>query len=70
VRDMQEASRGALAEVLRAAAERGEISKDRDPSTLAAFLVTFLNGLLVSAKITQDVRALEPLVGVALAVLD
>lgn len=38
--------------------------------TLAAFLVTFLNGLLVSSKITPDVRALEPLVEVALAALD
>lgn len=70
VRDMQEASREALAEVLSAAMERGEITTDRDPRTLAAFLVTFLNGLLVSAKITPDARALEPLVDVALAVLD
>lgn len=70
VRDMQDASRDALVDVLRAAAERGEISAGRDPQALAAFLVTFLNGLLVSAKLTQDVRALEPLVEVALAVLD
>ncbi|GLX54560.1 TetR family transcriptional regulator [Streptomyces hygroscopicus subsp. hygroscopicus] len=70
VRDMQDASRDALAEVLRVAAERGEIAKRHDPYTLAAFLVAFLNGLLVSAKITPDVRALEPLVEVALAALD
>ncbi|MEV6126408.1 TetR family transcriptional regulator [Streptomyces violaceusniger] len=70
VREVQDASRDALAEVLRVAAERGEISTQQDPHTLAAFLVTFLNGLLVSSKITPDVRALERLVEVALAALD
>jgi TetR/AcrR family transcriptional repressor of nem operon len=70
VRDALTASQDALADVLRAAAERGEISARRDPHTLAAFLVTFLNGLLVASKITPDVRALEPLVEVALGSLD
>ncbi|MFC8999631.1 TetR/AcrR family transcriptional regulator [Streptomyces rochei] len=70
VRDMQDASREALAEVLRVARERGEIAERHDPHTVAAFLVTFLNGLLVSAKITPDPAALEPLVDVALATLD
>ncbi|WP_433697177.1 TetR/AcrR family transcriptional regulator [Nocardiopsis sp. CA-288880] len=70
VRDVQDASREALAEVLAAAAERGEISARHDPHTLAAFLITFLNGLLVSAKVTPDAGALEPLVEVALASLD
>ncbi|AUI57361.1 TetR/AcrR family transcriptional regulator [Amycolatopsis sp. BJA-103] len=70
VRDMQDASRDALVEVLRIAAERGEIATRHDPHTLATFLVTFLNGLLVSAKITPDVSTLEPLVEVALAALD
>lgn len=70
VRDMQDASQEALAEVLRAAAERGEVTARHDPGTLAAFLVTFLNGLLVSSKITPDARALEPLVEVALTALD
>ncbi|MFF5007272.1 TetR/AcrR family transcriptional regulator [Streptomyces phaeochromogenes] len=69
VRDVQDASQRALADVLRVAAERGEISATTDPQTLAAFLVTFLNGLLVSSKITPDVRAMEPLVEVALAAL-
>ncbi|GLP64925.1 TetR family transcriptional regulator [Streptomyces sp. TUS-ST3] len=69
VRDVQDASRAALAEVLRVAAERGDIAARHDPDTLAAFLVTFLNGLLVSSKITPDVRALEPLVEVALVAL-
>ncbi len=67
---MQDASREALAEVLRVARERGEIAERHDPHTVAAFLVTFLNGLLVSAKITPDPAALEPLVDVALATLD
>ncbi|MEV6562880.1 TetR/AcrR family transcriptional regulator [Nocardia sp. NPDC051756] len=69
VRDVQEASRDALAEVLRVAIARGEIAAQHDPHTLAAFLVTFLNGLLVSSKITPDTHALEPLVEVALVAL-
>ncbi|MFJ3624387.1 TetR/AcrR family transcriptional regulator [Streptomyces iakyrus] len=70
VRDMQDASREALADVLRAAMERGEIAARHDPHRVAAFLVTFLNGLLVSSKITPDVSALEPLVEIALTALD
>ncbi len=70
VRDVQEASRNALADVLKIAVERGEIAARHDPHTLAAFLVTFLNGLLVSSKITPDAAALESLVEVALATLD
>ncbi|NEB36502.1 TetR/AcrR family transcriptional regulator [Streptomyces sp. SID14515] len=70
VRDVQDATQDALIEALRAGAERGEIGTRHDPRTLAAFLVTFLNGLLVSSKITPDVRALEPLVDVALSTLD
>lgn len=70
VRDMQDAGRDALTDLLRAAAERGEIAPRHDPYTLAGFLVTFLNGLLVAAKVTPDVRALEPLVEVALGALD
>ncbi|WP_431034854.1 TetR/AcrR family transcriptional regulator [Streptomyces sp. P6-2-1] len=69
VRDMLDASRDALAEVLRVAAERGEIAPRHDPHTLAGYLVTFLNGLLVSAKVTPDARALDPLVEVALTAL-
>ncbi|MFI2026432.1 TetR/AcrR family transcriptional regulator [Streptomyces buecherae] len=70
VRDMQDASRQALTEVLRVARERGDIAARHDPHTLAAFLVTFLNGLLVSSKITPDAHTLEPLVEVALTILD
>lgn len=70
VRDMQDATREALTEVLRAARDRGEIAARHDPHTTAAFLVTFLNGLLVSSKITPDASTLEPLVEVALSTLD
>ncbi|GAB2942629.1 TetR/AcrR family transcriptional regulator [Nonomuraea fastidiosa] len=70
VRDVLDANQEALAGLLRAAAERGELSPRHDPETLAAFLVTFLNGLLVSAKVTPDVRALEPLVEVAVAAIE
>jgi TetR/AcrR family transcriptional repressor of nem operon len=69
VRDVLGANQDALTELLRAAAERGEISARHAPQTLAAFLVTFLNGLLVSSKVTPDARALEPLVEVALTAL-
>ncbi|BBH70693.1 TetR family transcriptional regulator [Actinoplanes sp. OR16] len=70
VREMQEASREALADVLRAARQRGEIAERHDPDALAGFLVTFLNGLLVAAKVSPDADALEPLVDVALTALD
>jgi TetR/AcrR family transcriptional repressor of nem operon len=70
VRDMQNASRAALADVLRAAQHRGDIEARHDPDTLAGFLVVVLNGLLVSAKVSPDVRALQPLVDVALTALD
>ncbi|MEV0386405.1 TetR/AcrR family transcriptional regulator [Nonomuraea sp. NPDC050643] len=70
VRDVLAANKDALADVLRVAVERGEVSPRHAPHTLAAFLVTFLNGLLVSSKITPDAGALEPLVEVALVALD
>ncbi|WP_306206335.1 TetR/AcrR family transcriptional regulator [Actinoplanes sp. RD1] len=70
VRDALAISQDALADVLRAAAGRGEIADRHDPRTLAAFLVAFLNGLLVTAKVTPDVQALTPLVEVALGALD
>ncbi|NDZ73499.1 TetR/AcrR family transcriptional regulator [Streptomyces sp. SID10362] len=70
VREMQEASREVLVEVLRTAMERGEIAARHDPDAVAAFLITFLNGLLVSSKITPDARSLEPLAELALTVLD
>ncbi|MEU0492254.1 hypothetical protein ABZ249_23730 [Nocardiopsis sp. NPDC006139] len=55
--------------MLRAARDRGEIAERHDPHTVAAFLVAFLNGLLVSSKITPD-RSFEPLIDVALTALD
>ncbi|MFF5077439.1 TetR/AcrR family transcriptional regulator [Actinoplanes sp. NPDC000266] len=69
VRAALTASQDALTGVLSAAAARGEIGSGRDPRKLAEFLVTFLNGLLVSSKTTPDPRALEPLVEVALDAL-
>ncbi|MCD5354052.1 TetR/AcrR family transcriptional regulator [Kineosporia mesophila] len=70
VRDALAVSQESLADVLRAAAARGEVSDRHDAQTLAAFLVTFLNGLLVSSKVTPDADALTPLVEVALGALD
>ncbi|MEV4799295.1 TetR family transcriptional regulator C-terminal domain-containing protein [Nonomuraea sp. NPDC049421] len=70
VRDVLTANQEAPATLLRAAAERGELSSRHGPETLAAFLVTFLNGLLVASKVTPDARALESLVEVALGTLE
>lgn len=70
LRDALSASEDALAEVLRGAADRGEIAARQDPRTLAAFMVTFLNGLLITAKVTPDPSAIAPIVEVALSVLD
>ncbi len=70
VRDAMAASTAALTGLLAAAAARGEISTAREPAALAGFLVTFLNGLLVSGKVTPDERVLAGHVEVALAVLD
>ncbi|WP_229072294.1 TetR/AcrR family transcriptional regulator [Actinoplanes sp. DH11] len=69
VRDATAAIREALTRILTAAARRGEIPAGRDPAALAGFLVTFLNGLLISSKVTPDPEALAADIEVALAVL-
>ncbi|WP_073266725.1 TetR/AcrR family transcriptional regulator [Cryptosporangium aurantiacum] len=70
VSDAFRASQAALTEVLTVAAARGEISRRHDPRTLAEFLVTFLNGLLVSSKVTPDAGAFHAVVEVAVGALD
>jgi len=70
VREAFRASQDALTEVLTAAVERGEISPRHDPRTLADFLVTFLNGLLVSSKVIPDAAAFDAVVEVAVGALD
>jgi TetR/AcrR family transcriptional repressor of nem operon len=55
---------------LEQAKARGEISVEKDPRALARFLVGFLNGLNVVAKVNPDRAALRDMVNVALQALD
>lgn len=70
VRDAMAASTAALTDLLTAAVARGEISGVREPAALAGFLVTFLNGLLISSKVIPDERVLAGHLDVALSILD
>jgi TetR/AcrR family transcriptional repressor of nem operon len=70
VRDVLQAIEDALAEALSAARERGELPSGKDPRTLAGFLVIWINGLRVSAKVDPDEVALMRSVEVALTILD
>ncbi|GAA1626209.1 TetR/AcrR family transcriptional regulator [Actinoplanes couchii] len=70
VRDAMAASTVALTGLLTAAAARGEITTRHDPVALAGFLVTFLNGLLITVKVTPDERVLAGHLEVALSILD
>jgi TetR/AcrR family transcriptional repressor of nem operon len=55
---------------LEGAKARGEISVEKSPRALARFLVGFLNGLNVVAKVNPDRAALRDMVNVALQALD
>ncbi|HWS36154.1 MAG TPA: helix-turn-helix domain-containing protein [Actinoplanes sp.] len=70
VRDAMTASAGALTDLLTAAAGRGEIGTRHDPAELAGFLVTFLNGLLITGKVVPDERVLAGHLEIALSILD
>lgn len=73
VRVRAEASRAAMLAMFRqalaAAQQHGEIAQERDLDTLAAFLVTTLYGLQMTAKISGDRHALLAIVDQALLVL-
>ncbi|SDT65702.1 TetR/AcrR family transcriptional regulator [Actinoplanes derwentensis] len=70
VRDAMTASTDALTALLATAAGRGEITTRHDPADLAGFLVTFLNGLLISSKVIPDERVLAGHLEVALSTLE
>jgi TetR/AcrR family transcriptional repressor of nem operon len=70
VRDVLQAIEDALAEALSAARERGELPSGKDPLALAGFLVIWINGLRVSAKVDPDEGALMRSVEVAMTILD
>jgi TetR/AcrR family transcriptional repressor of nem operon len=55
---------------LEGAKARGEIPVEKNPRALARFLVGFLNGLNVVAKVNPDRAALRDMVNVALQALD
>lgn len=58
-----------IAGALTRAQAQGELSPDKDPRTLAAFLVTFLQGIRVMAKL-GDRRRLDDAVATALEIVD
>jgi TetR/AcrR family transcriptional repressor of nem operon len=60
----------ALTGALAAAQRHGELSPEKDPAALGAFLATFMTGLRVAAKTRPDRDALLRTVEVALTALD
>lgn len=59
----------ALAVALRRAQAEGEIAADRDPTALARFLVTTIQGLRVMGKANPDRALLEDAIDTALSIL-
>ena len=60
----------AFYDFLKKGVENGEIDKTKDLNKITAFLYSFLNGLLVTAKINFDKKELLTSVKTALVVLD
>ncbi|MBE1876857.1 TetR/AcrR family transcriptional regulator [Myceligenerans pegani] len=69
-RGMQRANREAIAGALVAAVERGELRGDTDADALAGYLVTVMNGLMVTVKVAPDRDDLIRTVDLALGVVD
>lgn len=59
-----------IARALALAQATGELAADRDPRALARYLVNALQGLRVTAKVTDDRGTLEDIARVTLSVLD
>ena len=59
----------AIAGALARARKQGELAEDKDPRVLARFMVTFVQGLRVLAKV-PDERRMRDAVGQALSLLD
>jgi TetR/AcrR family transcriptional repressor of nem operon len=68
--DLMVEGRRALTDALSAAVAAGQISPRRSPEAIARFLMTLMNGLLISAKLEPDRDALATVVELALEVLD
>jgi TetR/AcrR family transcriptional regulator, transcriptional repressor for nem operon len=70
VREVLDGNEHALAEALSRAQDRGELSAEKDPVALGAFLATLMTGLRIAAKTRPDRDALIRTVDVALTALD
>jgi TetR/AcrR family transcriptional regulator, transcriptional repressor for nem operon len=70
VRDVLDGNERALSEALATAQRRGELSPEKDPGALGAFLATLMTGLRIAAKTHPDRDALMRTVDVALTALD
>ncbi|MER7694498.1 TetR/AcrR family transcriptional regulator [Streptomyces sp. NPDC097610] len=69
-RSMQAANTDAIAAALDGASARGELRADTDSAAIAAFLVTVLNGVMVSVKVRPDQAELSRTIDLALGVVD
>lgn len=67
---MQEANREAIADALAGAVARGELRPGTDTDALASYLVTVMNGLLITVKVRPDRDDLSRTIGLALSVVD
>lgn len=68
-RNTEEIKKSFLSAVL-GAQRQGEISQDKDPEALAAFLVNATFGLRVIVKANRERKLLDDVVGVTLSILD
>ena len=68
-RNIEEIKKSFLTAVL-GAQQQGEISQDKDPEALAAFLVNATFGLRVIVKANRDRRLVTDIVSVTLSILD
>jgi TetR/AcrR family transcriptional regulator, transcriptional repressor for nem operon len=60
----------ALFKILARAKQQGELAKEEDPRALARFLVTMMQGMVVTIKAGGSVEAVKQSVETALSVLD
>lgn len=69
-RGMQRANTTAIADALTGAIENGELRPDTDARALASYLVTVMNGVMVTVKVTADRDDLKRTVDLALSVVE
>lgn len=69
-RGMQRANTEALTDALSGAVTRGELRPEADPHALAGYLVTVLNGVMVTVKVAPDRDDLHRTIDLAMSVID